>query len=103
MGGAYCRKACGLSGRKRIHRIDANQPAIIKALKAIGCSVDIIEEPVDLLVGFRKRTVAMEVKNPESKDWKLTTKQERFFAEFNGEAYIVEDEGQAIRAMLGSK
>ena len=90
-----------MSGRKRIHRTDANQPAIIRALKAIGCSVDIIEEPVDLVVGLRKRTVMMEVKNPANGDWKLTPKQQKFFAEFNGEAYIVENEGQALKAMLG--
>lgn len=90
-----------MSGRRQIHRTDANQPAIIKALKAIGCSVDIIEEPVDLVVGLRKRTVMMEVKNPDTKDWELTPKQKKFFATFNGEAYIVEDEGQALRAMLG--
>ena len=88
-----------MSGRKQIHRSDSNQAEIVKALRAIGCSVDIIEEPVDLLVGLRKRTVAMEVKNPE-KDWELTTKQKKFFAEFNGEAYIVENEGEALRAML---
>jgi AmiR/NasT family two-component response regulator len=88
-----------MSGRRQIHRSDANQAAIVKALKAIGCSVDIIEEPVDLAVGLRKRTVLMEVKNP-AKDWKLTPKQERFFSTFNGEAYIVENEGEALRAML---
>lgn len=85
---------------RRAAKIDANQPAIVKALEAIGCSVYYIKEPVDLAVGLRKRTVLMEVKNPRG-DWKLTPQQEKFFAEFNGEAYIVENEGEALRAMLG--
>lgn len=85
---------------RRAAKIDANQPAIQKALEAIGCSVHYIKEPVDLAVGFRKRTVLMEVKNPEA-DWKLTKQQKDFFATFNGEAYIVEDEAQALKAMLG--
>lgn len=85
---------------RRAAKVDANQSAVVKALKAIGCSVHYIKEPVDLAVGFRKRSVLMEVKNPDE-DWKLTPQQEKFFAEWNGEAYIVEDEGQAIRAILG--
>lgn len=85
---------------RRAARIDDNQPAIIKALEAIGCSVYVIKEPVDLLVGLRKRTVAMEIKNPD-KYWELTDQQKDFFAMFNGEAYIVENEGEALRVMLG--
>ena len=83
---------------RRAAKIDANQPAIVKALEAIGCTVYFIREPVDLLVGLRKRSVAMEIKS--GKNWRLTPQQEKFFATFNGEAYIVEDEGQALRAML---
>lgn len=85
---------------RKAAKIDANQPAIVQALRAIGCSVHYIKEPVDLLVGLRKRTVAMEIKNPKA-NWRLKPSQKKFFAEFNGEAYVVEDEGQAIRAMLG--
>lgn len=84
---------------RKAAKIDANQPAIVKALKAIGCTVHYIKEPVDLAVGLRKRTVLLEVKNPDE-NWHLTPQQKKFFAEFNGEAYIVEDEGQALRAML---
>lgn len=80
-------------------RVDANQKAIVAALRAIGCSVHVIGEPVDLLVGLRKRSVVMEIKNPDA-NWKLTRQQEKFFRDFAGEAYIVEDEGQALRAML---
>lgn len=80
-------------------KVDANQAAIVKALRAIGCTVYVIGEPVDLLVGLRGRTVAIECKNQKRK-WKLTPQQEEFFRDFTGEAYIVEDEGQALRAML---
>lgn len=85
---------------RRAAKIDANQPGIVKALEAIGCTVHYIKEPVDLAVGLRKRTVLMEVKNPKE-SWRLTPQQKTFFSTFNGEAYIVEDEGQALRAMLG--
>lgn len=86
---------------RRAAKVDQSQAAIVKALRAIGCSVHYIKEPVDLAVGLRGRTVLLECK--KKTNWRLTPQQERFFATFNGEAYIVEDEGQALRAMLQEK
>ena len=82
----------------RARKVDENQAEIMAALRKVGASVYVIEEPVDLLVGFRRRTIAMEVKNPK-KSWKLTPQQEVFFRDFKGEAYIVESVDQAILAL----
>lgn len=44
---------------------DGNEPAIANALKAAGCTVERIDV-VDLLVGYRGRTLLLEVKNPDN-------------------------------------
>lgn len=43
---------------------DANEPEIVAALKAVGASVERLDTPVDLLVGFRGQTFLLEVKLP---------------------------------------
>ncbi|MGY3091098.1 hypothetical protein ACVWYF_004162 [Hymenobacter sp. UYAg731] len=48
-------------------RVDANQPEIVKALRAIGASVlhvHQLKNCFDLLVGYRDRTHLMEIKDP---------------------------------------
>lgn len=35
-------------------RVDANQAAIVAALEAAGATVEVIGQPLDLLVGFRR-------------------------------------------------
>lgn len=89
---------------RRAAKVDANQAEIVKALRAIGATVYNIKEPVDLLVGFRRKTIALEVKKPG--DYKLTPQQRQFFATFNGEAYIVQGVADALKAVqnaLGRK
>lgn len=85
---------------RKAAKIDVNQPAIVKALRAIGAHVYYIKEPVDLMVGFANRTVALEVKNPKE-GWRLTKQQKDFFAIYSGEAYIVETVAEAIQAVSG--
>jgi hypothetical protein len=82
----------------RARKVDENQAEIMAALRKVGASVYVIEEPVDLLVGFRRRTIAIEVKNPK-RDWKLTPQQEIFFRDFAGEAYVVESVHEALLAL----
>lgn len=48
-------------------RVDANQRAIVAALRASGCDVWIIGLPVDLLVGKNGRTGLIEVKTTTGK------------------------------------
>ena len=43
-------------------RVDANQQAIVAALRAEGAYVWIIGLPVDLLVGYKNWTFLMEIK-----------------------------------------
>ena len=80
-------------------KIDATQPDIVKALRGIGASVDFIKLPVDLLVGFKGRSIAIEVKSGD--DWKLTKIQKDFFRDFKGEAYIVDSVEAALKAVRG--
>ena len=84
---------------RRAARIDGNQGEIVAALRQIGCSVYYIKEPVDLLVGYRGRTVVLEVKN--GPDWRLKPSQAKFFGgEFRGEAYIVQSVDEALKAVV---
>ncbi len=69
-------------------RVDANQANIVAALRAAGASVWIIGLPVDLLVGYRGKTLAMECKsltgkrNP--KPARYTQLQKDFMLNWNG-------------------
>lgn len=49
---------------RRRHRADSNRADIVKALRAAGVSVEIIEEPVDLVAGYGGRSILMEVISP---------------------------------------
>jgi hypothetical protein len=80
------------AGKKR----DVNEPEIVEALEAIGCDVHRMHEPADLLVGYRGRTVVLEVKVP---DGTLTEDQKAFFQLYRGEAYIVRTPERAIEVM----
>lgn len=84
---------------RRAAKVDKVQREIVSALRAIGADVFYIREPVDLAVGWRKRTVLLECKDP--KRGRLTKAQEEFFASYRGEAYIVQDVAQAIKAVTG--
>ena len=50
-----------------IHQSDPNQEELVKYMRGIGASVDIIHRPTDLSVGFRGLTVLVEVKIPKKK------------------------------------
>ena len=89
--------------RSHAKRVDANQAEIIEALKAIGCSVLVIEEPVDLLVGHRNVTFLLEVKNPEGFDT-LTGKQIQFIETWRGSpVYVVRSVEEAVNAVRTEK
>ena len=63
-------------------RVDANQDQVVTALRAAGAYVWIIGLPVDLLVGYKGRTILMEVKDGPKKP--LTALQHAFFANWAG-------------------
>ena len=85
---------------RRAARIDDNQPEIIRALKAIGCSVEIIGKPVDLLIHFRGETALMECK---ATDGRLTKDQVEFLARWPGKIIIARSAEEAVALVVGPK
>ena len=79
--------------RGRANKRDTNEPEIIKALEKIGCSVYRIDDPCDLIVGYRARNFLVEVK---SKTGKPTDDQGTFAAEWNGQYRIVRTVDEAL-------
>ena len=81
---------------------DANEPEIVAVLEAYGLSVERVDKPLDLIVGFMGKTYLCEVKNgPKAK---LTKFQEAFFGRWRGHATVltsVEDAEQFARAVKG--
>jgi hypothetical protein len=80
-------------------RVDANQQAIVAALRAVGAYVWIIGLPVDLLVGYNGRTFLMEVKTTSKK--RLTGLQADFFEKWAGGTLCKVDSPQAALQMIG--
>lgn len=92
---------------RRAAKVDANQAEIVAALRKVGASVTPIHMVgngcPDLLVGFRGRTVVMEVKDgskpPSAR--KLTEDEVMWFGSWKGEAHVVETAEQAISLLMG--
>lgn len=83
--------------RRVIHRSDVNQPGIVAGLRAAGCTVDVIGEPLDLLVGVRGVNYLLEVK-PDDKA-PLRPSQEEFFRTWRGQRAKVTTLEQAFAAV----
>ena len=79
-------------------RVDANQQAIVAALRASGAYVWIIGLPVDLLVGYKNHTFLVEIKTTSKK--RLTKLQEDFFLKWNGGTLCRVDSAEAALHML---
>jgi hypothetical protein len=86
-----------LRRRRIIHRSDPNQAEIVKALRAVGATVDIIGEPLDLLVGYRGKNYLLEVKKDEKAA--LQPSQEEFFATWRGQRAKVTTIHEALAAI----
>ena len=84
---------------RRAARVDANQEAVVSALRASGAYVWIIGLPVDLLVGFRNHTFLMEIKHGPKK--RLTALQEDFFANWAGSTLCRVDGPEAALRAIG--
>ena len=80
-------------------RVDANQDAIVSALRAAGAYVWIIGLPVDLLVGYKGRTFLVEVKTDSKK--RLTALQADFFESWAGGTLCRVDGPEAALRMIG--
>ena len=76
------------------NRIEANQNAIVDALRKAGASVRVISQGdgiPDLLVGYKNFTILMEVKDgdkvPSAR--KLTDAEQKFFNEWRGGMLVI--------------
>ena len=87
---------------RRAARTDATQAEIVKALRKIGCAVEVIGKPVDLLVcgGSPKRTLLVEVKTDEGRK---TQAQEEFEQRWPGELHFCKTPEAAIAAIVGKE
>lgn len=83
---------------RRAARTDNNQHELVEALKKIGAKCFYIKEPVDLVVGFRGRSVLLEVKRPGKT---MTKAQEEFVSTWPGECHVVYTIDEAINAVVG--
>ena len=79
-------------------KVDANQQAIVAALRAAGAYVWIIGLPVDLLVGYKNHTFLVEVKTTSKK--RLTKLQEDFFLKWDGGTLCRVDSPEVALQML---
>jgi hypothetical protein len=73
--------------RRYRQRVDANQPAIVAALRAEGCTVAVLNDLVDLAVGFGGLTMLAEVKDG-NKPLKKGRQQE-FHDKWTGGVYML--------------
>ena len=77
-------------------RVDANQEAIVTALRNAGAFVWIIGLPVDLLVGYQQQTFLVEIKTTSKK--RLTKLQADFFLRWTGGLlYRIDSPAAALR------
>jgi hypothetical protein len=83
---------------RRAARVDANQEAIVSALRAAGAYVWIVGLPVDLLVGFRNHTYLVEIKTDAKK--RLTPLQADFFENWTGGTLARVDNPESALRML---
>lgn len=82
-------------------RVDANQAAIIKALRDAGAYVWILGLPVDILVGYNNHTYLVEIKDGPKK--RLTKLQQDFFDNWRGGTLCRIDGPEAALRMIGVK
>ena len=84
-------------------RVDRNQAEIVKALRAVGCSVQSLAAVgkgcPDILVGVRGVNILMEIKDGKAKDKRqhqLTPDEERWHREWNGQREVVKSVEEAL-------
>jgi hypothetical protein len=79
---------------------DSNEAEIFDALRAAGASVYRLDQPTDAVIGYRGKTLLIEIKMPGAS---LNENQKKFFAEWKGQTppilRTVEDAMQLIEAM----
>ena len=84
---------------RRAAKVDANQARIVAALRRIGVAVEVIGQPVDLLICNRGVTELMEVKNPDGRN-RITKAQAEFIARWPGTIHFVRSVDEALNAVV---
>lgn len=83
----------------RARNVDANQPAVVAALRAAGASVQHLHEVgegcPDLLVGFEGKNFLVEVKNP-AVGGELNDEQRKWHRTWRGQVTVLTSEPQAF-------
>ena len=94
----------GVEDLRRAARIDETQTAIVTALRQCGATVWHIGLPVDLLVGFRGRTLIFECKRlvgkKAPKPAGYTDLQTAFIAEWKGSPVVTVTDVEGALAAL---
>lgn len=91
---------------RRAAKVDANQPAIVAALRKMGATVQPLHSVgqgcPDLLCGYAGRNLLIEVKDgdkpPSAR--KLTADQVVWHRDWRGSVYVVESVGQAVALLI---
>ena len=79
-------------------RTDSNKREIVKALEERGAFVYDLKQPVDLLVGYKSRTILMEIKR--NKGGIFTPAQNKFFDAWpGGELWVVRSVKEAMEVL----
>ena len=82
------------------HKTDHNQAEIIKALRAVGATVQDLSKvgkgAPDILVGFHGCNYLMEIKNPDTKG-KLNLMQRIWHQDWRGQVVVVRTVEEALR------
>lgn len=89
---------------RRAARRDDNEKEIVVALRKAGAYVSFVDEPCDLIVGYKGRTILLEVKDgskpPSAR--KLTPNEQKFHDEWTGGSlYVVTSIQEAIDKLTG--
>jgi hypothetical protein len=86
----------------RAARVDANQAAIVAALRKIGATVELLHSVgdgvPDLLVGHRCENYLIEVKTPKGRKNK---RQEAWHRDWRGNSFVVRSVDEALRIVAG--
>ena len=83
---------------------DANEPVIVEALRKAGATVSRLDTPLDLLVGYRRLNLLIEVKLPlgprgGEHGSSLTPAQKDFIENWRGQHAIVRSPQEALRVL----
>lgn len=91
----------------RRNQRDQSERRIVEALRDLpGCQVILLDQPADLLIGYRGSNLLIECKTetrPGGPPRGLTPAEAKFFQTWTGQAVVVTDADQAIAVVRGLK